>query len=231
MSELTDAIRAAGPAAVADMLRNDPAWRVFNLLWEDPQEIIPAVERMGLTTLDAVVDWVQRVNAAVGNTAAFETLVDPAVPVTRMGMHIIPWPRLHEAIHATGLLAADCFLHNSDAEYRLPTKAQWDAIAAACPAARRKHSRSDVHDCDDFVRHAMGWLASHGMGNLAHAFGGTRHYRGETLTGGHAIVLVWDSTLTPWQWEPQAGRLFPADYAKLGGNIFATRVEYARIFA
>lgn len=230
MSQLSDAIAQAGAPQVAAAIAVDPTFTVFNLLWSDPQEIAPACDRMGWQTLDELLAWVRATSAAVGNAPAFEQLVDPPAPATLAGMATVPWARLHEAIHATGLLAADCMLHHSDATYHLPTREQWAAIAAACPAKRRRWVNETL-DCDDFVRIALGWLSSKGLGNTAAATVATRHYLGAQATGGHAVVLVWDATLTPWQWEPQTGQLHPATYAKLGGNFLAQRIEYARIFA
>lgn len=231
MSQLTDAIRDAGPDNVAAAIRNDPTWAVFNLMWDQPSQLIPACEAMAWTTVEEVLAWVQATNAAVGDAKAFSMLVDPEAPVDMAGMKTIAWPKLHETIHATGLLAPDCLLHNSDGTYHLPTKAQWEAIAAACPSKRFKHSRSEALDCDDHVRIALGWLSSKGLGNCAAAMVATRHYMHLVLVGAHAVILVWDDTLTCWQWEPQAGTLHPVTYPKLGGAFLATRLEYARVFA
>lgn len=231
MSALTDAIQQAGPDNVAAAIRNDPAWAVFNLMWEQPSQIAPACEAMGWTTLEEVLAWVNATAAAIGNAQAFSTLVDPDAPHVQAPMTTVPWARLHESIHATGLLAADCLLHNSDGQYRLPTKQQWQEIAAACPSKRWKHSGSERFDCDDSVRMALGWLSAKGLGNCAAAFTATRHFLGSNPTGGHAVVLVWDDTLTPWQWEPQTGVIHPVNFPKLGGNFLANRIEYARVFA
>lgn len=231
MSALTDAIQVAGPDNVAAAIRNDPAWAVFNLLWEQPGQIAPACEAMGWTTLEEVLAWVNATSAAIGDARSFSMLVDPEAPHTYAAMKTVPWARLHEAIHATGLLAPDCQLHNSDGMYRLPTKQQWQDIASACPSKRWKHSGNDTFDCDDAVRMALGWLSAKGLGNCAAAFTATRHYLGTSVTGGHAVVLVWDDTLTPYQWEPQNGQLYAVTHPKLGGNFLATRIEYARIFA
>jgi hypothetical protein len=231
MSQLTEAISQAGVDAVAQAISNDPSFRVFNLLWSDPQEIIPACNKMKWQTLDDLLQWVNSTNTAIGDTAAFEILVDPPVSISTSGMVKVPWSKLHESIHATGLLSSDCLLHNSDGEYSLPTKSQWDTIALACPSSKRKHSGNEELDCDDFVSIARGWLASKGLGNTANAIASTRHFLGSSIVGGHAIVLVWDNTLTPWQWEPQRGLLYPANYAKLGGNFMAQRLEYARVIA
>lgn len=147
MSQLTDAIREVGPAAAAAAIASDPAWRVFNLLWATPEEIIPACDKMGWQTLEQLLAWVQTTASAIGDSVAFEALIDPPAPVTTAGMKTTPWPPLHVAIHATGLLSADCLLHNSDGTYFLPTKVQWDQIAAACPSAKRKHSGTENMDC------------------------------------------------------------------------------------
>lgn len=231
MSALTDAINAAGPEQVAAAIKDDPAWAVFNLMWDQPSQIAPACDAMGWQTVDEVLAWVNATASAIGDARAFSLLVSPEAPASLVGMKKVAWLRLHEAIHATGLLASDCLLHNSDAEYHLPTKQQWEAIAQACPSKRWKHAGNDALDCDDHVRMALGWLSSKGLGNCAAAFTATRHLVGTQVTGGHAVVLVWDDTLTPWQWEPQRGTLHPVTWPKLGGNFLAQRVEYARIFA
>lgn len=230
MTKLADAIHAAGADAVARALSADPAFAVFNLMWSESREIVPACDRMGLETTEAAVAWVGAVNQAIGRTSVFADLVEPSVSIQLAGMAKVEWATLHKAMHDTGLLSSDCMLHNSDAQYHLPTVEQWATIAATAPSKRRKW-RSETLDCDDFVRIALGWLAGQGLGNTASAFAATRHFTGQSLTGGHAVVLVWDNNLTPWQWEPQTGAIHPASHPKLGGNFLSSRVEYARIFA
>lgn len=232
MSPLAKDIADAGPKNVAALVEQDPDFAVFGLLWQQPGRIIPACERMGWQSLGDLLSWVQRVNEAMGDTAqAFVELVDPPAPLALAGLPTAPWAELHKAIHATGLLAHDCLLDQSDALYHLPTKAQWDAIAAACPSQHWKHAGNETLDCDDHVRIAMGWLSAKGLGNCAAARAATRHKLGTTVIGGHAVVLVWDDTLTPWQWEPQKGTLHPVAFAKLGGHTLAQNIVYARVLA
>lgn len=227
---VADYINQHGPAAVARAIEADPAFSVFNLMWGAPEEILPACQRLGLTTVDDVVGWVHRVNAAVGNPQAFVSNVDPDLKLDMAAMPTIQWPDIHKAVAEQCKTTDHFFLDHSDRTYRLPTKAQWDAIAAACPSHRRRHSRSEAHDCDDFVRHFQGWLASKGYGNLAHGFAATLHYRGTAFQGGHAVVLCVDADRKVWQIEPQAGKLFAADYAKLGGFFLADTVRLARLY-
>lgn len=230
MSELTDMITQTGAENVANIIKDDPNFRIFNLLWNDPKELIPVCNQMGFVTLTQLINWCNSVNVAIGNTVAFEDLIDPVVNYSLSSFNKTAWNNLHVSIHATGLLSNDCILHNNDAEYYLPTKIQWQEILSKCPAKEYKWKNEHL-DCDDFVNIARGWLSAKGLGNTANAFVATRHYLNAVPTGGHAVLLVWDNTLTPWQFEPQNGLLYAVNYAKLGGNNLANRIEYARVFA
>lgn len=230
LSELTEAINAAGADTVAATILADPVWAIFNLTWRRPAEIALVCDRLGLRTLDDVVQWVQRVNAAVGDAQAFAQLVNPAPAVALADCKQIAWPDIHLALANTGLLAADAMLHQSDATYHAPSVDVWRQVAAACPASRHGY-KPETMDCDDYVNAARGWLATHGLGNLAAFFCATRHYRDANLLLGHAVVLVVDETMTPYQWEPQSGVIHPITFPRLGKAWLANRVELARVFA
>ncbi len=232
MSLLTDAIQAAGPANVAALIAKDPDFRVFNLLWNSPEELVPACERMGWQTLDDLIAWLHATNAAISNREAFEALIDPPVELDYWSIPTtLQWRDIDLAMATDFTRRDDFFRDHSDASYRAPTKAQWDVIAAACPSMRRKHSGNDVHDCDDFARHAWGWLAQKGLGNLAAGFCGTTAYRAGKMIGAHAAVLVVDNEKKCWVWEPQAGRLFaPQDAIKLGGYFLADEIRLTRAY-
>jgi|GEM_PF-5703968 len=227
---VADYINQHGALAVAKTLESDAAFSVFNLMWGAPEEILPACQRLNLVTVDDVLAWVHRVNAAVGNPQAFISNVDPEFTIDLGSLPLIQWPDIHAAVAAQCKTTSHFFLDHADRAYRLPTKAEWDLIAQTCPAKRRKHSGTETHDCDDFARHFQGWLAAKGLGNVAHGFASTLHYRGDTLHGGHAIVLCVDADRTVWQIEPQNGKLYPASYAQLGGFFLADTVRLARLY-
>jgi len=230
VSELTDAIRAADPYAVARGIKDDPTFAVFNLLWKTPDEIILAVEKMGWKTLDEMLKWVQEVNAAIRNTLAFEELIDPPVALTLDGMECVDMPTIHKAIAAQAALRTDFFIDQSDAKYRLATREQLEHLAAICPVRRRKWI-AETGDCDDFVNAFRGWLATNGLGNLAQGFCGLTMYDSNgQIIGGHAVVLVMDSTRKMWFLEPQDGRLYEVTYPRLGGMIFSKSVKIARAY-
>lgn len=230
MSELTDAIRAAGPEAVAAGIAGDPTFRVFNLLWNSPEELIPACDRMGWQTLDELLAWVRGVNAAIGKTETFEELIDPQVSMFLAHMPTVDMPTIHAAIVAQCKLREDFFIDQSDALYHLPTKSQWDFLAASCPIKRRKWT-AEVMDCDDFTNAFRGWLAGKGLGNLAQGFCGMTMYDyQDNLMGGHAVALVMDDTRKLWFLDPQPGKLFEVTNPRLGGMIFAKSAKLARVY-
>lgn len=227
-SELTEAINAAGADTVAATILADPVWAIFNLTWRRPAEIALVCDRLGLRTLDDVVQWVQRVNAAVGDAQAFVQLVNPTPAVALADCKQIAWPDIHLALANTGLLATDAMLHQSDATYHAPSVDVWRQVAVACPASRHGY-KAEVMDCDDYVNVARGWLAGHGLGNLAAFFCATRHFRDQSILRGHAVVLIVDDGGTPHQWEPQTGQIYPITYPKLGGAWLANRLEIAHV--
>ena len=230
MSQLTDAINAAGPHTVARAIKDDPAFQVFQLLFDTPEELIPACEKMGWQTLDELLAWVRGANDAIGNTAGFVDLVDPPVPFGLAGLPKVGMPIIHQAIVDQGKTRDDFFIDQSDATYHLPSKAQWEILANLCPVTRRNWV-ADVFDCDDRVTAFRGWLATKGLGNLAQGFCSISMYDSlGNLTSGHAVVLVMDDTHKLWFLDPQPGRLFEVTYPRLGGNIFAKTVKIARAY-
>lgn len=229
MSALTDAIAAADPYAVARTIKSDPDWQVFCLLWDAPEEIIPACDRMGWQTLDELLRWVQDGNAAIRNTQAFAELVDPRVPFELEGARV-DMPVIHQAIVDQASTREDFFIDQSDRSYVLLTKQQWEQLAQLCPVRRRKWV-SETLDCDDYVNAFRGWLATKGFGNAAQGFCGLTMYDATgSMIGGHAVVLVMDDTRKLWFLEPQNGRLYDVTYPRLGGMIFAKSVRIARAY-
>lgn len=228
--KISDYIAQNGVDSVAAFLKSSPDYAVFNLTWSSPEEILPACNRMGLITIDDVIAFVQRVNAAVGNTLAFANNVNPDLRLDLQAMKRISWPEIHAAIAAQVKLEPTLMLDHQDAKYFAPTKAQWEMIAKTCPSIRRRHSNSEVHDCDDFVRHFLGWLASKGYGNLAMGYCCTVHYFNGQAIGAHATVLVLDSDGKVWQIEPQSGALYAPLNPKLGGFFIADEAKAARLF-
>lgn len=231
MSQLSEAIMASGRENVAKMLKENPMWRIFNMLWTTPEDIIPVCHAMGFETVEDLVTWAARVNAAMAETAqTFERLIDPPLDVNLGLLPSIPFSAIHKAIAEQCLLREDFFIDHSDAAYRLPTKAQWEQIGKAFPARGRKWVAS-TFDCDDFTRAFVGWLSMRGLGNLAVAFCGITPYDAAgTLLGGHAVALVMDSDKKLWFLEPQDGKLYPPTYSILGGFFAAKTVKLARVY-
>lgn len=230
MTQLTDTIAAFGADNLLAALRADADFGVLNLMFDSPEEIIPALNDMGFGTVDQVLEWVQNVNFAIKSPATFVRLVDPDVPIKLDGMAKTDMPTIHKAIVTQTAVRPDFFIDQSDATYHLPTKAQWDQLAALCPVSRRKWV-NEIMDCDDYVNVFRGWLASHGLGNTANAFCGLTMYDSAgNLMGGHAVVLVMDDTHKLWFLEPQNGKLYEPTYAKLGGMFFAKTVKIARAY-
>lgn len=230
MSELSEAIEAFGTERLAEVLSSQAEFQVLNLTWSTADEIIPALASMGFTTLDQVLTWVRNVNAALGNPSAFVYLIDPPVPVSLAGMPTVDMPVIHQAIVDQGKTRDDFFIDQSDRTYCLPTKAEWDLLAATCPVKRRKWV-AESFDCDDFSRAFLGWLAMNGLGNTAAGFCAITMYDfGGTLIGGHAVVLVMDADKKLWFLDPQTAKLYEVTYPKLGGAIFGKTVKIARAF-
>jgi hypothetical protein len=230
MSQLTDMIHAHGPEKLAKELEANPEFAVMNLMWSGPEQLIPMCNAMQWQTVDDVVAWVGRVNAALGKPGTFVDLVDPVVTLDIKTLPVITWPKIHEALAMQLSLDTDLQIHHGDATYRLLTKQQWTELAAKCPSKRKKWV-ADLHDCDDHVKHFLGWLASKSLGNLAAGNVVTRHYVGSTPSGSHALVAVLDIEHKVWLIEPQSGLLFsPAEAVRLGSNFFANRMTVARVF-
>ena len=130
------------------------------------------------------------------------------------------------------LIRDDVWFDQSDATYRLPTKEMLEKLATEFPGRTRKWLDTR-HDCDDFVRAFIGWLASNGMGNLACAFCTQTPYRNGEMIGGHATVIAVDNLLKVWIIEPQAGLLFEPKSlaaARLGGYWMADSMRLARVY-
>jgi len=223
-------IKENGAASVAKALAGDEHFAVFNLLWNTPDELLPACKRMGFVTTDDVLAWVSRVNDAVGNPKAFADAVDPDINIDLFAMPTVQWRDIHAAVASTCKLTESFFVDHSDASYKLPTRVQWSQMAQACPSRRKKHTLTDTHDCDDFVKHFLGWLASKGLGNLACGHAVTIHYQGTRVLGGHSVVLVMDADQKLWMIEPQTGAMHDVNYPNNGGFLFATEVKLARLY-
>ena len=190
---IADYIKQQGSQQVAKALSGDSYFAVFNLLWNSPDEILPACQRMNLVTTDDVLNWVNRVNVAVGDPKLFADAVDPDINLDIFSLPTIQWRDIHAAIAKDCKLADGYFLDHSDASYKLPTKEQWELIAKTCPSSRKRHTLTDTHDCEDFSKHFLGWLASKGLGNLACGQVVTLHYQGARVLGGHSVILAMDS--------------------------------------
>lgn len=230
MSQLTQTITAGIPEVLAPVVRAMPDLAVFNMAWSAPEELIPVCDALGFETLADLQAWVARVNTALGvSKDAFVKLCRPEPGVSRDGLVIAPFSTIHQAISAQCVLRSDIFVEQFDAAFMLPTKTQWDTIAANSPM-RRHDWRESRNDCDDRVKWFLGWLAEYGLGNFAAGFCGLTMYdsAGE-IVGGHAVALVCDADHKVWFLEPADGKLYPPTTATLGG-IAGSTVKIARVW-
>lgn len=231
MSQLTDFIKSYGAQKAADYCRSDPSFAVFNLLWSDPEQLIPVCEKMGWQTLDELVQWVEHVNRAIGNTRAFIALINPSIPIDYSTLEALTFQEIHALIVEQCNIRTDCFFDQSDSKYRLASKTDLEWLAANFPHKTKKWAW-DRHDCDDFARSFLGWLASNGLGNLAIGFCAQTHYRNSQLLGGHATLLCVDTTRKVWIIDPQTGIIAAPKSltaAKMGGFMLADSMQLARV--
>ena len=232
--ELQDYIKTRTPAAVAVELRamavTHPGWEFFNTLWTHPAEIAPAARALHLDTRADAARFADGMRDALGPRAyVLRSLTAPRFDVDLSTLRTVDWLTVHQALAAHVPMRSDRLIEHADARYRLATRQQLEAIAAATAASRRPWV-NETHDCDDFVRDFLGELARNGLGNLAVGFAGTTHYLGGAMLGGHAVAIAVDADLRVWFIEPQTGKLHPPTTAWLGGFTLADRVLLARAY-
>jgi hypothetical protein len=227
VTELETYIRSVGPATVAAQISALPGWRLFNMLWKCPDDLIRVCNGMGFQTVDDVQAWVTA-TLQVPKAEQFAMLTLAPTQWRDYPFPSVSWVEMDGARQAQCASDSDYKRFNSDATYRVPTKTQLESIAQECWSHRWKHLNIEALDCDDHTNIARGWLSANGLGNLAAGKAATWHYQGDKFLGAHALLLAY-SRETPqaplvchW-WEPQNGRLYPVTYAKLGGFITATR--------
>jgi len=232
MSQLSDLIRTYPPEKLAPELRAYPDFRILNLLWSDPSQLIPMCEKMGWNTVEDVSAWVVKVNAAIGNTSAFVSMIDPHIDIDYDALARVDFAAIHRAVNEQCNIRSDVWFDQSDATYRLPTKEMLQKLATEFPGRTRKWLDTR-HDCDDYVRQFLGWLAANGVGNLACAFCTQTPYRSGSMIGGHATVIAVDNLLKVWIIEPQDGVLYEPksiQAARLGGYWTADSMKLARVY-
>lgn len=230
---LLDLEKQFTPAKLAQELSNNPDFRVFNLLWTEPEQIFPMCKKMGWTTVEEVVTWVIEVNKAIGNTEVFERLIDPPLEIDWNSLSYIEWPDVHKAIAEQSSIREDAQINQTDIRYKLASYEQLSLIAKTFYQTKKLKYITERNDCDDFVKALLGWLALKGLGNLCIGFAGTTSYYNDTVVGGHALGIAVDDTKTVWLIEPQSGYLHkPTDRIspKLGGFLTANSMKLARIY-
>lgn len=231
MTELESYIKQVGTNAVVAQISALPGWRLFNMMWKDPNDIIHVCNTMGFQTIEDVQAWVTA-TLQVPNAEQFAKLSLATTSWSTYQFPTVSWIEMDGARHAQCASDSDYKRMNSDATYRIPTLTQLEQIAKDCWSYRWRHLGAEHLDCDDHVNIARGWLSANGLGNLAAGKAAIRPYLNDAVLGGHAVLLAYSreavgAPLVCHWWEPQNGMLYPVTYAKLGGFFFANRVGLA----
>ncbi len=228
MSELTDYIEQHGATVVAAQLRDSPDFRILNMMWKSPADLIPLADAMGWQTLADVSAWVTA-SLSVRNPEQFIKQALAPCSLTMQPYYYLPWTYLDSAIAEQCVRATDFWRSNSDKFYRVPTLAQLQTIAQEC-WSHRFQGGGEEFDCDDFVNIARGWLSSNRMGDLSAGKCIIRLFAGTELLAGHAVLMALsrESTISPmvchW-WEPQNGQTYPVSFTQFAGRTDCNRIE------
>ncbi len=230
-ASVDDWLRTTGPqqahARLQALAQDHAGWRVLSLLWPQPELIQPAARALGLTTTEQAAALADALRDTLGmpRAEAFTRLTNPQpLPgvTSTAGMRRTNWADMQAAIKAH-MPGDGVGWYRSDDTYALPSRAQLEHIATVQPFARWTW-RETAQDCDDMVQMFRGWLASHGLGNLAIGYASIRYYTGATPTGRHAVAIAMDDGGKVWLIDPQQPGLHPVT-ARLGGNDLATRAQ------
>ena len=225
-----DWLRATGPAQAHAQLQRlgeqHACWKVLGLLWQQPELIAPAARAMGINTTEQAAQLAQALADTLGQVRCdvLARLADPQ-PLPA-GDHIgtmrrTNWADVRAAIKAQ-TLSDGIGWFGSDTTFALPSRQQLEYIAAVQPM-RQLQWRDTLMDCDDFVQGFRGWLARHGLGNLAIGYASVSYYAGSAKLGQHAVAVSMDDTGRVWFIDPQTTGLHDPIASRLGGFVQATR--------
>lgn len=214
-------------ARLQALAQDHAGWRMLGLLWPQPELVAPAARALGLATVQDAEALANRLRDAMGMPAAeqFTRLVGaPPLPVSALAaMPRLPWADVQAAIKRQ-TVSDGVGWYRTDATLHLPTRAQLELLANAQPFQRLQW-RDTVQDCDDFVQAFRGWLAQHGLGNLAIGYASFRYYTGSTALGSHAVAIAMDADHKVWLIDPQVPGLHEPIGHRLGGFVLATRAQ------
>lgn len=229
-ASVDDWLRTTGTAQAHAQLQRlgeeHAGWKVLGMLWPQPDLIAPAARAMGITTTEQAAQLAQALADTLGmpRADALARLSNP--PPLPAGDHIgtmrrANWADVRAAIKAQ-TLSDGIGWYGSDATFALPSRAQLEHIAAVQPM-RQVLWRETLMDCDDFVQGFRGWLARHGLGNLAIGYASVSYYAGSGKLGQHAVAVAMDDTGRVWFIDPQITGLHDPITSRLGGFNHATR--------
>lgn len=235
MTELETYIAANGEENVAAMLRADPSFAAFNMLWQAPWQLAVLCNFFGLSTIadaQAFAAGLMDGSTWVARRGELSQWLNPRPGVLLSEMRRVNWLTV-EPVLTTQVPAGDPYwVQPNDGTVCVPTLDQLRTIMANCPAVRYPWRNND-NDCDDHTRILRGWLSQHGLGPCTIGFGGYRVFNaaGEDI-GGHALGLAIcanaDGTYTPWLAEPRDGKVYPISTTTLGGYTSGTRIAFQR---
>lgn len=224
--------RRGAPSVAADLRAiavTHAGWRYFNLRWQWPDQIEPALQRAGLATVGAACAWADRVATVLAHSDVeqlereFGTLpqgIDPALMPSASveAIHVLYIAAQAQATDGICGLAAGCEAWpNGDPSYKLATEQDWWALLKAYPGAI-KPFRSPANDCEKSVDNFKGWLCDLRLGQLACAKAWLDVYAGtQKASSGHAVAIVVTSAGRVWFAEPQERALLPLTHTQFNG--------------
>lgn len=236
MTQLTDLISTYGPERLAKDLQANKDFRIFNLLWNEPSQIIPLVNSMGWQTVEDVVKWVNSINGAFGQEyriRRFCELIEPELSFKTDNLPKSNFADIQQAVRNGCPIHPECDFLAQDKDYVLLTQQQIAETAQKFRLQPRKY-RAEVLDCDDFTRLYRGWLSEVGLGNAAIGEVHTWYYQpGETSAStAHSMAIAVDASRKVWFVEPQNGSMFDprgTNARFIGGNLTAAKYDVGRV--
>lgn len=219
MTELSLYIQTTDWEQLQEALNNQE-YEVFNTSWNTKEELLATVDSLGLTTLLEAEQYIKQLKAGIVPEQFLNVVLKHGKDVT--------WPDIHKTIKEQ-FGHNSKYINNADASYKALSVEQLTTIAKLSPTSSIKWAK-DTMDCDDFTKGFLGWLALHGLGNLAIGFVGYTAYDVfGNLLGGHAVALAIDDENKVWFIEPQDGKLYPVSYKRLGGYSTAHTIKLEQV--
>lgn len=245
MNELQQFIRdyPDGYLGLGRWLMSQPQFQAFNMLWDTPRVLPVMVDYFGLTTIaEAEAFAASMMDGSIWRDEAKRVQliawINPRPGFMPDWREFVPKniAFVEEALtNGQVPTAPNYWVIPVDGTVWLGTEAQYATIMANCPAKRHEWHAIEG-DCDSQTAEMIGWLAKHGLDQLAIGFGGYQAYKdlGAHLPeeerwkflGAHMIGLAVTTEKKVVILEPRDGMVYPITKLDLGGFVGANRVAY-----